>query len=133
LEQELRALLPSGELSVRGGSDLEDKLLVDLSRMRLRGVKVKAKVVEPAAGAKGPPAAVELRVQISVDEAELDRSMAAVGLAVGRAAAVAELRVLKLELLIEGLPEGRVRRSFDGERARALYLGKLSVLDFLTG
>ena len=39
----------------------------------------------------------------------------------------------KFDLLIEGLPEGRVRRSFDGERARALYLGKLSVLDFLTG
>jgi hypothetical protein len=133
VEAELRALLPSGEVRVDSEDGLEDMLLVGLSRMKLRGVKVKAKVVGQTEGATPRPAAVELRVTVRTDAAELDRTLGAVALVVGRVAQQSELALPRFEVLIEGLPEGRLRRDINGQQARELYLGRTDLLRFLTG
>jgi hypothetical protein len=133
VEAELRALLPSGEVRVESEDGLEDMLLVGLSRMKLRGVKVKAKVVGQTEGGTPRPAAVELRVTVRTDAAELDRTLGAVALVVGRVAQQSELALPRFEVLIEGLPEGRLRRDINGQQARELYLGRTDLLRFLTG
>ena len=133
MEDDLRTLLGIDPGAPATPDGLKDQLLVELYKMKLLGVRLDVALLEGPKGSAQKERAAELVIRYESRPGELDREIAAIGMVLGRVKRSWQTTLPRIEVRIEGLPEGPLRRVIDQQRAEALYLGRIGILEFLTG
>ncbi len=133
LEGELRGLLPAEVREIKAAGDLEEALIIELSRMKVSTSRVEAPVLEWEGRKDDVPKVAQVHLWVRSRPGELDREIAAIGMVVGKYINTYTLELLAFEVTFEGLGETPLRRALDPQGARYFYRRNLSLYDFLLG
>ncbi len=128
IERDLRDRMTDRPQEIREPGDLEDALLIELKRMPLADLRVKARVLTWSTGRHPAPEVAEIVVDLTPEE--LDREIAAVALVVGRYIHRLALDVRRLDLRFRS-NGALVALPIAPEQARAFYRRKISLAELL--
>lgn len=129
LEEELRAGASGTLRPVRRPGDLGDAVLIDLQNLRVGVETVQAEVTEWSGRMLDEPRRARVSVQLySADE--LDRSLGAVAMVVGRYKSAYRLQMEPIEVRVR-TSQGDGRKTLDADRAEAFYAQRLSLRELL--
>ena len=133
MEDELRGRLMPQTRDIAKDGDLEEALLIELTRQRVEVKRVQARV-QTWTGRRGDvPQVADFQIWVKSKPGELDRELAAVGLVVGKYINFYSLEVPLFDVTFEGLGPTPRRQSIDPNAARYFYRQRLNIVDFLTG
>jgi len=133
MEDEIRADMMMDFLDVAQPGDLEDVLLIELRKVHVDVVRVDANVVTWTGRHKDVPQVAEIRIRFRSHPEEIDRELAAIAMVVGKYVQHFNLEVPRFEVVFDGIGDTSRRQILDPEKARQLYLQRISMLDFLAG
>ena len=132
LEATLRGRLPQDIRDVSDGVTLEDALTVELHAMHLNVSRVSAPVTGwVGRNADRKPKVLDLRVYLRSDPDRFDSDLGAVGLVVGKYVQRYGYDLTRFDVIFDGLSNSEASITVDPESARALYLGRKDLLQFL--
>ncbi len=125
VDRELRSLLAADPRPIKGEGALADALLVDLQHMRIDVATVDATVSEWTGRSNDQPVTATLRVVIASAD-DLDRTVAAIALVVGRYARGYHLTFDRVDIVLR-TNDGERLRSLDPRRAEEYYMDRVSL------
>ena len=131
LEADLRAQMPDAPRDISQPGQLEDALLIELTRMRVPTSSIRAPVLTWAGRKNDVPQSAEIHIRYRSAPGELERELGAVGLVVGRYVHTYALEVPALDVVIERQGVEPRQLAIDPSVAQRFYLKRLALNDFL--
>jgi hypothetical protein len=127
----LRAKLPVGSQPVANEEDLEEALLMELSRMGIYGAQIQATAVGLAGDdERSVLDEVELLIH-APSKGEYDRELAGIGLVVGKYVKHYDLNVLGFQVILNAGNGKGIDRRLDGDKAASFYSKRITLEEFI--
>lgn len=131
VERELRSTLSGDPRAISGPGALGDSLLIEIQRLRVDVERVDAPVQKWTGRDQSQPATANVAVVLGTST-ELDRSVGAIALVVGRYKRTYRLDIPSITIAWH-TDEGDRRLSVSATRAEEFYVGRLSLTELLSG
>ena len=132
LEAELRARMVDTPRDVRAPGQLEDALLIELTRMQIQTLSIEAPVLTWAGRKNDVPQSAEIHIRYRGSVGNLQRELAAIGLVVGRYIHTYALDVPMMDVTIHREGAEPRRLPIDPTLAQRFYLTRIDLQGFLS-
>jgi hypothetical protein len=131
LEADLRARMVDTPREITAPGQLEDALLIELTRMQVQTASIEAPILTWAGRKNDVPQSAEIHIRYNSSPGQLERELAGIGLVVGRYVHSYALEVPVLDVTIEREGAEPRRLAIDASVAQRFYLKRVDLQAFL--
>ena len=131
LEAELRARMIDTPRDISSPGQLEDALLIELTRMQVQTASIEAPVLTWAGRKNDVPQSAEIHIRYNSSPGQLERELAGIGLVVGRYVHSYALEVPVMDVIIEREGAEPRQLAIDAAVAQRFYLKRVDLQAFL--